>query len=116
MSREAPTPTNVLYNHIVFCAASKGGMLNKDTNKLTTLAFLRFRGKDQAAKVLNRITAIGSLHTGKIRDLDLGLDVKQDEPCHGFIEGLPFVEEDHELAELIATQLVELSRVCWRKP
>lgn len=64
----------------------------------------------------NRSFGADSLHTGKIRDIDLGLDVGQPEdqaevyPDHAIIVGLPFTDDDPDRAESLASRLVEISR------
>lgn len=56
-----------------------------------------------------------SLHTGRVRNIGLGLDVGQTEadrqaqPDHAVITGVPLQDEDALLAERIAS---ELTRIC----
>lgn len=68
-----------------------------------------------AAQLTGRKRAILSLHTGRVRTL--GLDVVPDTPTHGNITGVPHYSSlaDRELAERLATGLVEQSRIAWPK-
>lgn len=60
--------------------------------------------------------AILSLHVGRIRDGRL--DVIPDTISHANIINVPYYDDvaERELAEQIATMLVEQSRVAWKRP
>jgi len=64
----------------------------------------------------NRSFGADSLHTGRVRDIHVDLDVGQPEdgsdaqPDHAVIAGLPFSDDNPELAESLASRLVEVSR------
>ena len=120
-------------SQITYRVASKKKMLNEDTGKLASTAFLRYREHDpeglslflgevdtceKASRMLNRVYAVGSLHVGHVRDIvvnDIALDIIQDEAAHGYVANLPYVEDDPELAERFATQLLKQCRQCWSR-
>lgn len=64
--------------------------------------------------------AIGSLHVGRIRDVEANpspsLDVIQNEADHANIKGLPAYGENDAEAERLATHLAEQTRTFWMKP
>ncbi len=65
----------------------------------------------------NDCHAIGSLHVGKIRDIEASppLDVIRDATDHANITGLPYPIENPEIAERLASKLADQFRVVWEK-
>lgn len=73
----------------------------------------------EAARLSHRekVRAVCSLNVGQVRDLTLGLDVVQDAPHHACIYGLPFTEDESDLAAIkrvndFAEVLAHLSVMC----
>lgn len=65
----------------------------------------------------DRVRAVCSISVGRVRSLERGLDVVQDAPHHACITGLPFAEDEGDLAAIKrvndhAEVLADLSSVC----
>jgi hypothetical protein len=73
---------------------------------------------DGCATGLTGKKAIVSLHVGRVRDVP-PLDVVPDEPTHANIINVPFYSslslDERQLAEQLATKLVEQARTVWLK-
>ena len=74
---------------------------------------------EEAARLSHRdkVRAVCSISVGRVRGLNLGLDVVQDAPHHACINGLPFTEDETDLAAIkrvndFAEVLAHLSSVC----
>ena len=125
----AATPLSC--EEIVLRALLKRNWCHEDTKRIKADAFIRdpkkdldglsvnIRSKTEVASWLatfSRSFGADTLHTGSIRDIDQELDVGQAEedaeayPEHAIITGLPFSDDDHERAEILASRLVEISR------
>ncbi len=117
---------------IILRALLKRGWFDEDTQRIKADAFILDRNKDQdglSVNILsqttvdqwlssfNRSFGADSLHAGSIRDIDKRLDVGQSredaltQPEHAVILGLPFPDDDPELAESLASRLAEISRM-----
>src|SRR5437667_10335115 len=98
-------------NYVVYRAARNASQVNQDVaGQVTTMVYARHMGRDddgisvylgsvdtpeKAAAKLNKCYGVASLHVGHVRDIEIAdLDVIQDEPDHGLITGIPFIEED----------------------
>jgi hypothetical protein len=64
---------------------------------------------DEARYSLTRSYGVLSLHVGRVRTLNL--DVVPDEPQHANIIGLPYKEDNPELAERMASLLAKQARI-----
>jgi hypothetical protein len=63
-----------------------------------------------AYRMLKSCYGVVSLHVGRVRDMNLSLDVVPDSEHHANIQGAPYPEDDPELAEAIASRLVGHAR------
>ena len=70
-----------------------------------------------ASAVLSTCSAVWWLIVREIRNLPTTYrapaDVVQDEPDHGAIIGVPYIEDDSELAEAVAKELMSISHRGW---
>lgn len=74
---------------------------------------------EEAARLSHRdkVRAVCSINVGQVRELAIGLDVVQDAPHHACINGLPFTEDEGDLAAIkrandFAEALAHLSSLC----
>lgn len=67
---------------------------------------------DECAARFRNCYGVASLNVGCIRDI--GLDVVPDSSSHANIIGLPYVEDDRDMAERLARLLAKQSRIQWR--
>jgi len=116
---------------IVLRALLKRNWFNEDTKRIKADAFIRDPKKDSDGLSVNlnsrtdvavwlanfsRSFGADTLHTGRVRDIHVDLDVGQPEDesdaqaDHAIITGLPFSDDNPELAESLASRLVEASR------
>ncbi|CAN5573188.1 hypothetical protein BH10CHL1_BH10CHL1_51190 [soil metagenome] len=101
--------------------------IDRKTNSIQSIAFIRRpknSGKDidglsvniaatctpvEVSDFFENCYGIGSLHTGRIRDV--GLNAMPDGVKHANIIGLPYPEEDQLEAERLATLLAKQARI-----
>ena len=115
---------------IILRAILKSGWLDENS-RITAHAFVRSsKDRDGLSVNIRSRTAVehwlasfnksfgaDTLHCGRIRDLDLGLDVGhaeedlREQPDHAVVTGLPYQDEDPPRAERLASELVKISRV-----
>lgn len=106
---------------ILYRAVTRRGWLDPDTNRVKADAFFRRADEEslsvfiasvctpqECAATFNRCFGVYSLHTGKVRTLNL--DVVQDEPQHAGIIGLPDPQERPLEAERLAGLLAKQAR------
>ena len=112
-------------NTIVYRAMLRKNCIDKRTNRVTSSAFLRrpidSKGLsvdlaeqctiDEVRGAFNSCFGVATLHVGRIRDIDL--DVKQDNPKHANIEGVPYQKDNTQEAERLAGQLARQARLVW---
>ena len=67
------------------------------------------KSADSCRKSLRDCYGVVSLHTGRLRDLQL--DVVPDELSHANVTGLPRQEEDRTSAEHLASELARQARI-----
>lgn len=111
---------------IVYRVLLKKRWINQDTGTVEAGAyFLREKEKErglsvniegrcspqQCADKFDKCFGVASLHVGRIRDLDLGLDVIAGETDHALITGLPYQNDNLAEAERIAGLLAKQSRI-----
>lgn len=122
---------------IVVRALLKKQWIHEDTKRIKADAFIRDPKRDPDGLSVNlasktdipswlaafsRSFGADTLHTGRIRDIDDVLDIAQTEEeaqsgsQHAVIIGLPFNDDDPDLAESLASRLVEISRSTDRTP
>jgi hypothetical protein len=128
--------TSLLCEDIVLRALLKKNWFHEETKRIKADAFIRDPKKDLDGLSVNihsktdtsawlagfsKSFGADTLHTGKIRELDQGLDVCQAEdeaqvfPDHAIIVGLPFTDDDPDRAESLASRLAQISRTLDRK-
>lgn len=69
---------------------------------------------DEARGMMNRVRGVGSLHTGRVHDINLKVMSDPIDPRHAEIMGVPLPDEDEDMANYYADLLAEQARVAWR--
>ena len=110
---------------IVLRAITKAGWLKND--RIVSAAFIWDRNRDPDGLSVNiasrtnveewlsgfrASSGADSLHSGRIRTLalDVGQTEEEQDDSHAIITGLPFIDDDPDKAEVLASRLVEMVR------
>lgn len=112
---------------IVYRALLRKPWINEDTGLVESEAYYLRKNKneqgisvkiasvcspEECAARFRNCYGVARLEVGGIREL--GLDVIPDSISHAQIAGLPYAEDDPEMADLLADLLAQQSQIVWK--